>query len=27
VSKAGWKWKYCYWKQKKNGKWKYKCDD
>ena len=24
VSKAGWK--YCYWKRKNNGKWKYKCD-
>jgi hypothetical protein len=24
VQKAGWK--YCYWKLKKNGKWKLKCD-
>jgi hypothetical protein len=22
-----WGWKYCYWKLKKNGKWKLKCDD
>jgi hypothetical protein len=25
VQKSGWK--YCYWKLKKNGKWKLKCDD
>ena len=20
-------WEYCYWKQKKNGRWKLKCED
>jgi hypothetical protein len=25
VEKAGIK--YCYWKQKRSGKWKFKCDD
>ena len=26
VQKVG-DWEYCYWKQKKNGRWKLKCDD
>ena len=26
VQKAG-DWEYCYWKQKRDGRWKLKCDD